>query len=40
MTKTKWTGEKLAAIGSAFQPACVLMAGAEWACSMPWPITA
>jgi precorrin-6B methylase 2 len=25
----KWTAEKVAAIGSAFQPACVLMAGAE-----------
>ena len=25
----KWTAEKVTAIGIAFQPACVLMAGAE-----------
>lgn len=29
MTRTKWTDEKITAICSGFQPACVLMAGAE-----------
>jgi precorrin-6B methylase 2 len=29
MIRQKWTGEKVVAIGGAFQPTCVLMAGAE-----------